>query len=314
LSSLISKDQDTMSIYMYSAPSTKIQPPEKQEWLSSTTPDTAIPNTQTPENHGSTFSSLIPKNLELFTGLPPTDPTIQQLGLGYQHPPEQESADDGEADEDPPATTTDEANTKTIVTNLPSAEGIVTNLPSAEESTSQRVARWTSEWKERIRAQRRVDIAARPVYEWCAFCEKTEDLRRCDDTVAEHYKYLDFCRTGPCFKNYGEYSVSRHMNMTNGIPVCYAKTDPDSVHKDAKTSRKQKGKDLSCDYCGVKNSKVITNVAMDKGFHHVNFCMNNQCCRMYVKYVNSVQRIPYALTVVPTPIPVKRKRAKAAVQ
>jgi hypothetical protein len=162
------------------------------------------------------------------------------------------------------------------------------------------------ELKARWVVQRAKELATRPPkYDWCAFCGKNDNLKHHKD-VPDTYDFYDFCRTGGCFKKFGVYKYSRHVDMTQGVPVCYAKVDPKSTHKDVKASKKNKGQDIFCDYCGAQNAKVITNVAMDKRYHHVNFCMNNSCCRLYIEYVQSVKRVPYALSIVPEPLPIKR--------
>jgi hypothetical protein len=179
--------------------------------------------------------------------------------------------------------------------------------PFRRREVSRKLSPRHKELKARWAVQRAEQLAARPKYDWCAFCGKNDNLKHHKD-VPDSYDFYAFCKTGGCFKKFGVYKYSDHVDMTQGVPVCYAKVDPKSAHKDVKASKKNKGQDLFCDYCGTQNAKVITNVAMDKRYHHVNFCMNNSCCRLYIEYVQSVKRVPYALSIVPEPLPVKRKK------
>ena len=136
---------------------------------------------------------------------------------------------------------------------------------------------------------------------WCTFCGSDKNMQSVTFLNGETDGYSVFCKGDECWRRMIDYHDNgQHTDMRGGVPVVYEKLGLEKYHKTAKRVKDtETGKlsDLTCDYCGVKNSQVVTNTGLSRRYKHANFCKNDRCCFEYVLYVQNVRRIPHALCV-----------------
>jgi hypothetical protein len=124
---------------------------------------------------------------------------------------------------------------------------------------------------------------------YCACCGENDRAKlRHFFSVPYQYGKYDFCKDGDCFSKYGKFIYAYKSGrwggfrkLKYGLPFYVTKHHPDL------NSEIQ----LSCDFCGVVSTSVITNVCMDPAFAHKNFCRNNKCCDRYCKYVHAQRQL-----------------------
>jgi hypothetical protein len=141
--------------------------------------------------------------------------------------------------------------------------------------------------------------ANRKVFNYCVFCGDPDNVKhwKIEDLPLDLTHY-DFCSVGPCLRYFREHYRSDYRNMEHGIPVVYDREFPDMRREVDRRRVKKNGSlvDLSCAYCGKKNSSVTTNGALvDKEkYLHADFCRNSECCDSYMDFVEDGYEVPHA--------------------
>ena len=133
--------------------------------------------------------------------------------------------------------------------------------------------------------------------DWCGYCGSKENVEY-HRSAPDQYGFRVFCKIGDCYTQYGVFVYSKGRNMTYGIPTCfmreriYQKKYKTSIRR--RLNKKGELQDLTCDYCGVTNSGVMTNVYLPQCYKDRNFCKNDVCCKEYTSFKQNVKRIPHA--------------------
>jgi hypothetical protein len=99
---------------------------------------------------------------------------------------------------------------------------------------------------------------------------------------------------GDCFDKYRLHIMGRMTNLEHGIPALWI-NESFNPNKFCSVPEREEGVDLICDFCGTKNSNIISHPRMPKKYNATNFCMNNTCCSSYITYVDNPPRIPFKI-------------------
>src|SRR5579859_6287435 len=143
-----------------------------------------------------------------------------------------------------------------------------------------------------------------PPYSFCAMCGSKELLYNYSITPCSYGRITLFCnRRSRCFKKYGQcLGGLSNTDLTNGVPNLWKRmrNDEKLFCQIPRREKNSKGElfELTCSYCGIKSTEVVSHPRVPKQYGFTSFCKNAVCYSSFTHYMDNVAKVcvPYALS------------------